>query len=215
MSEEKRGSEPPAGGALRTAVCLHGSKETMYEKGEALGLQGEALRNFVYACYEVKIGLVVDSAGNASIETVDGRALEARPAPADQRGEATEDPHTKAFFAVKDGPTLEMVAASPQSLQDARMAILNVLNSLDFINYRLAKDFAYGALKAVYEAIAERAAPRESAPSSLPLDPRACDHEFEFSSDIDEPAMKCDKCGEPLEVVSSIDLRRLRGQEAA
>lgn len=47
-------------------------------------------------------------------------------------------------------------------------------------------------------------------PHPLPLPSLACDHSFEFSSDIDEPEMKCDKCGEPLEIVSSIELRRLR-----
>lgn len=37
-----------------------------------------------------------------------------------------------------------------------------------------------------------------------------CEHSFEFSSDIEEHDMKCDKCGEPLEVVSSIELAELR-----
>jgi len=43
----------------------------------------------------------------------------------------------------------------------------------------------------------------------------SCDHEYEFSSDIDEHEMKCDKCGEPLEVVSSIDLKTLRAELTA
>jgi hypothetical protein len=47
---------------------------------------------------------------------------------------------------------------------------------------------------------------------ALPLfeDPQRCQHEFEFSSSIDEPEMKCDKCGERLEIVSTPEIDGLR-----
>jgi len=42
-------------------MYLHSDKESNYEKGEELGLTGEALKNFAYALYEVKITLKVDT----------------------------------------------------------------------------------------------------------------------------------------------------------
>jgi hypothetical protein len=56
-----------------TEVFLHASKESMYNQGHAMGLKGEALNNFMYACYEVKLKLEVDEeTGEAKIIGVDG-----------------------------------------------------------------------------------------------------------------------------------------------
>ena len=61
---------------MRTTVYVHANKETMFENGERLGLKGEALKTFSYACYEVAIGLEVDTkTGDAKIVTVDGREV--------------------------------------------------------------------------------------------------------------------------------------------
>ncbi len=208
MSNDKTWEPGPGAGGVAEAIrraYLEG-----FDAGHAIG--GDWGATGKIATY-AEIGWKSSDAKDAA------EALEARPAPADQRGEATEDPHSKAFFAVKDGPTLEVVAASPQSLQDARMAILNVLNSLDFSNHRLAKDFAYGALKAVYEAIAERA-PRESAPSSLPLDLEAALDELGATiedvivSDCHSTRSRAqDAAGGIMDLVRDL-ARRLRGQEA-
>jgi len=57
-------------------VYLHSSKDSMHEKGVSLGLSGDALDKFRYACYEVKIGLEVDDVtGDAVIVNVDGREV--------------------------------------------------------------------------------------------------------------------------------------------
>jgi colicin import membrane protein len=67
---------PQAAGTLRTTVYLHGNKESMYNAGEGLGLSGEALERFVFACYEVAVGLEVDAAtGDATIVTIDDRPV--------------------------------------------------------------------------------------------------------------------------------------------
>jgi hypothetical protein len=59
-------------------VYLRGSKEDFYSKGEELGLKGEALENFTYSCYEVKIGLdVEEKTGFSKIVSIDDRILAA------------------------------------------------------------------------------------------------------------------------------------------
>jgi hypothetical protein len=61
---------------LEADVYLHSSKETNYEQGRSMGLTGAALDNFMYACYEVRIGLEVDAeTGDAVIVSVDGREV--------------------------------------------------------------------------------------------------------------------------------------------
>lgn len=61
---------------MNVNVYLHNSKENMWETGETLGLTGEALRLFIYACVEVKITLRVDEqTGEAKIIAVDGREV--------------------------------------------------------------------------------------------------------------------------------------------
>lgn len=61
---------------MKTTVCLHSSKEYMYEIGSELGLSGEALDMFKFACYEVEIELEVDEkTGEATITSVDGKEL--------------------------------------------------------------------------------------------------------------------------------------------
>ena len=45
----------------KSTIYLHGSKDVMYEKGESLGLTGEALKNFAYCCYEVELQIEVDT----------------------------------------------------------------------------------------------------------------------------------------------------------
>lgn len=58
-------------------VYLHSDKEYMHDVGKKLGLKGVAHSKFVYACYEVKIGLDVDmDSGNVRIVTVDDRKLQ-------------------------------------------------------------------------------------------------------------------------------------------
>ncbi len=57
-------------------VYLHSNKEEMWDQGEKIGLKGEALRKFKFACYEVKITLNVnEDTGDASIVAVDDRTL--------------------------------------------------------------------------------------------------------------------------------------------
>ncbi len=64
---------------VKTSIYLHGSKESNYEHGAKLGLTGPALDNFMYACYEVNIGLNVDTeTGAAEIISVDDKPLERR-----------------------------------------------------------------------------------------------------------------------------------------
>lgn len=64
---------------MRVDIYLHGNSESLWEKGEALGLTDEALRLFSFSCYEVKIELDVDEqTGASTIVAVDGRKLEPR-----------------------------------------------------------------------------------------------------------------------------------------
>ena len=48
-------------------VYVHSSRETMYGIGEKLGLVGEALDRFSFACYEVGIRVVVQEDGETTI----------------------------------------------------------------------------------------------------------------------------------------------------
>ena len=62
---------------MRIDVYLHGDKESMLNAGEEVGICGQALELFKYACCEVKITLDVSpSTGEAEIIAVDGRELE-------------------------------------------------------------------------------------------------------------------------------------------
>lgn len=62
---------------MKTTVYLHSSKEAMRDAGEKLGLSGEALEMFMFACYEVAVQLDVDpQTGIALIAGVDGHPLE-------------------------------------------------------------------------------------------------------------------------------------------
>lgn len=61
---------------MKTKMYLHGNKESNYDKGEELGLTGEALSNFCYALYEVEFEVEVDEAtGDTKIISVDGKTL--------------------------------------------------------------------------------------------------------------------------------------------
>ncbi len=63
----------------RVVVYVHGSRDSMYEQGEELGLIGEALRMFSFAASELKLDLEVNEVtGEAEIVAVDGRALAPR-----------------------------------------------------------------------------------------------------------------------------------------
>lgn len=56
---------------------LHASRESMADLGRRLGLTGESLSRFSYACCEVKVELFVDmSTGLAVITKVDDRNVE-------------------------------------------------------------------------------------------------------------------------------------------
>lgn len=48
-----------------TVIHCHRDKESNYDMGEELGLEGDALDNFRYVGYEVSITIVVDVDGNA------------------------------------------------------------------------------------------------------------------------------------------------------
>jgi hypothetical protein len=53
---------------IKTTLYVHSSKESMWEKGEELGLSDVALRNFCYALYEVSIPVIIDTeTGNYEI----------------------------------------------------------------------------------------------------------------------------------------------------
>ena len=67
---------------MKTTVYLHGSKDTMWELGEKLGLSEEAVQKFKWACCEVKIELEVNpETGDAEIVAVDGRELKPKGEP--------------------------------------------------------------------------------------------------------------------------------------
>ena len=46
---------------VKTTAYLHSSKEVMGDLGKKIGLEGEALNDFRYALYEVKLELEVDT----------------------------------------------------------------------------------------------------------------------------------------------------------
>ena len=51
---------------------LHGSKEYAWELGEMLGLEGDALQNFLGLHYEVELTIEVEEDGDYIITHVDG-----------------------------------------------------------------------------------------------------------------------------------------------
>jgi hypothetical protein len=61
---------------MRATIYLHSNKESNWTLGEKLGLTGEALRLFMYACTEVAVEIEVSQDGSATIVAVDGRSLE-------------------------------------------------------------------------------------------------------------------------------------------
>jgi len=59
-----------------TKMYLHGDRDSAFEKGEMLGLEGEALSMFSHALTEVEFDVEVDmGTGEAKIIKVDGREL--------------------------------------------------------------------------------------------------------------------------------------------
>lgn len=73
---EELNAKPKLPATQRAVIYLHGSKEANHDQGEALGLEGEALNNFMYSCYEVKIeGDVNTATGEFAITHVDGREI--------------------------------------------------------------------------------------------------------------------------------------------
>lgn len=61
---------------MKTDVYVHGSKESMYDKGLKLGLTGEALDMFSFTGYEVKLTVEVDEkSGNSTIIAVDDKPV--------------------------------------------------------------------------------------------------------------------------------------------
>lgn len=59
----------------RCTIFLHSDKESNYETGEELGLEGEALALFMYTAYEVKLEYEVDAKGGTHLLNVDGHEL--------------------------------------------------------------------------------------------------------------------------------------------
>ena len=58
---------------LITSVYLHSSKDSMWEKGEEIGLTEEAIQeNFRSCCYEVEITIQVNEDGTYKILSCDG-----------------------------------------------------------------------------------------------------------------------------------------------
>lgn len=61
-----------------TKIYVHSSKESMYDKGEQLGLNEKQLQEFIYTAYEVEIGIQVDEDGIAWATHLQGVPLETR-----------------------------------------------------------------------------------------------------------------------------------------
>lgn len=57
---------------MKTTFYLHSDKESNYQKGEKLGLTGEALKKFAYALCEVTIKAEVADDGTCEIISIDG-----------------------------------------------------------------------------------------------------------------------------------------------
>jgi hypothetical protein len=65
---------------MKVTLYTHSSKESNWDKGKEIGLEDEALKNFMYAGYEHAMEYEVDMAtGNAELVAVDGRKLEVKP----------------------------------------------------------------------------------------------------------------------------------------
>lgn len=63
-------------GTILTTAYVHSSKESMTDLGVRLGLKGQALDYFKYACLEVRLGIEVnDETGDAVIISVDGKEV--------------------------------------------------------------------------------------------------------------------------------------------
>lgn len=60
--------EPP----MKAKLHLHASREANFEVGKSLGLTGNALQLFSFACVEVGVEVEVDESGAATIVAVDG-----------------------------------------------------------------------------------------------------------------------------------------------
>ena len=61
---------------IKTKVYLHSNKDSMYSKGQDIGLTSEALDNFKYALYKVEIELEVEKkTGEYHIITIDGQPI--------------------------------------------------------------------------------------------------------------------------------------------
>jgi len=60
----------------QVSIYLHSDQLSMNEKGKEIGLTGEALKMFEFACYEVLLVLEVnEETGEAKIVGVDGRKV--------------------------------------------------------------------------------------------------------------------------------------------
>lgn len=60
---------------MKATIYVGSDKDSMWEKGEELGLSGDALRMFRHAACEVRLELDVSDDGSAKIIAVDGRAV--------------------------------------------------------------------------------------------------------------------------------------------
>lgn len=61
---------------MKTKIYVHASKESMYDKGEELGLSGEALNMFSYTGNEIELTIDVNTGtGLSTITEVDGKPI--------------------------------------------------------------------------------------------------------------------------------------------
>lgn len=61
---------------ITTDIYVHSSRDTMFDRGERLGLTGEALKLFSFVGCEVKLTIEVnEETGDAVIVAVDDRCL--------------------------------------------------------------------------------------------------------------------------------------------
>jgi hypothetical protein len=62
---------------MQATIYVSSTKGNNADIGRSIGLTGEALENFCYACYEVALEVDVDEkTGEATIISVDGRKVE-------------------------------------------------------------------------------------------------------------------------------------------